>query len=180
MRQVEVSRTIVFDDPRRARGFFEALVADNIGVGHPEEIRAVFVPTKRGVRTKMPTQTRVFSPGTEVKMDLTYKHSRVKQYLKEERALRIETVINKASDIGILARLEHLPELVHRARDVNTRLHNTETEIGHKVFEKRGIEALEVTDEVSESAASVVFDEAENRLHTIKAIMVATLTGMDG
>ena len=59
-------------------------------------------------------------------------------------------------------------------------LHNTETEIGHKLFEKRGIEALEVTDEVFESAASVVFDEAENRLHTIKAIMVATLTGMDG
>jgi hypothetical protein len=122
MRQVEVSRTIVFDDPRRARGFFEALVADNIGVGRPEEIRAVFVPTKRGNRTSMPTQTRVFSPGTEVKMDFTFKHSRVKQYLKEGRALRIETVINKPSDIGILARLEHLPELVGRARDVNARL----------------------------------------------------------
>ena len=45
MRQVEVSRTIVFDDPRRARGFFEALVTDNVGVGRPEEVRAVFVPT---------------------------------------------------------------------------------------------------------------------------------------
>ena len=63
MRQVEVSRTIVFDDPRRARGFFEALVTDNIGMGRPEEVRAVFVPTKRGVRTSMPSQTRVFSPG---------------------------------------------------------------------------------------------------------------------
>lgn len=58
--------------------------------------------------------------------------------------------------------------------------HDTETEIGHKLFEKRGLEALEVTDEVFESPASVVFDEAENRLHTIKAIMVATLTGVDG
>jgi hypothetical protein len=122
MRQVEVSRTIVFDEPRRARGFFEALVADNIGVGRPEEIRAVFVPTKRGNRTAMPSQTRVFSPGTEVKMDFTFKHSRVKQYLKEGRALRIETVVNKPSDIGILARLEHLPELIGRAREVNTRL----------------------------------------------------------
>ena len=63
MRQVEVSRTLVFDDPRRARGFFEALVADNIGVGRPEEIRAVFVPTKRGGRTALPSQTRVFAPG---------------------------------------------------------------------------------------------------------------------
>ncbi|MDA8311110.1 MAG: hypothetical protein M0Z46_10965 [Actinomycetota bacterium] len=122
MRQVEVSRTIVFDDPRRARGFFEALVADNIGVGRPEEIGAVFVPTNRGARTKMPSQTRVFSPGTEVKMDFTFKHSRVKQYLKEGRALRIETVVNKPSDIGILARLEHLPELIGRARAVNARL----------------------------------------------------------
>jgi hypothetical protein len=122
VRQVEVSRTIVFDDPRRARGFFEGLVADNIGVGRPEEIRAVFVPTKRGVRTSMPSQTRVFSPGTEVKMDFTYKHSRVKQYLKEGRALRIETVVNKPKDIGILARLEHLPELIGRARAINARL----------------------------------------------------------
>jgi len=55
-------------------------------------------------------------------MDFAYKHSRVKQYLKEGRALRIETVINKPSDIGILARLEHLPELIAKARGVNARL----------------------------------------------------------
>ncbi len=122
MRQVEVSRTLVFDDPRRARGFFEALVTDNVGVGRPEEIRAVFVASKRGVRTPMPSQTRVFSPGTEVKIDFSFKHSRVKQYLKEGRALRIETVINKPKDLGVLARLEHLPELVDKARQVNDRL----------------------------------------------------------
>ena len=55
-------------------------------------------------------------------MDFSYKHSRVKQYLKEGRALRIETVINKPADIGVLARLEHLPELVDKARQVNDRL----------------------------------------------------------
>ena len=42
MRQVEISRTLVLDDPRRARGFFEALVADNIGIGRPEEVSLVF------------------------------------------------------------------------------------------------------------------------------------------
>jgi hypothetical protein len=42
MRQVETSRTLVFDDPRRARGFFEALVADNVGIGRPEEVFMVF------------------------------------------------------------------------------------------------------------------------------------------
>jgi hypothetical protein len=122
MRQVEVSRTLVFDDPRRARGFFEALVADNIGIGRPEQVRAVFIPTRRGARTQLPSQTRVFSPGTDVHVDFSYKHSRIKQYLKEGRALRIETVINKPSDIGVLARLEHLPELIAKARQINDRL----------------------------------------------------------
>jgi ornithine carbamoyltransferase len=54
--------------------------------------------------------------------------------------------------------------------------HNTDTEVGKEIFEKFGMESLEVT-EVFESPASVVFDEAENRLHTIKAVMVATFAG---
>jgi ornithine carbamoyltransferase len=53
--------------------------------------------------------------------------------------------------------------------------HNTDTQVGKELYEKYGLEALEVTEEVFESPASVVFDEAENRLHTIKAVMVATL-----
>ena len=53
--------------------------------------------------------------------------------------------------------------------------HNTETQVGKEIFEKFGMNALEVTEDVFESPASLVFDEAENRLHTIKAVMVATL-----
>lgn len=53
--------------------------------------------------------------------------------------------------------------------------HNLETEIGREVFEKFGMDGLEVTEDVFESKHSIVFDEAENRLHTIKAVMVATL-----
>src|SRR6478752_87958 len=53
--------------------------------------------------------------------------------------------------------------------------HNTETEVGKEIFDKFGMESLEVTEEVFESPASLVWDEAENRLHTIKAVMVATL-----
>jgi ornithine carbamoyltransferase len=55
--------------------------------------------------------------------------------------------------------------------------HNTDTEVGKEIFEKFGMESLEVTEEVFESPASLVFDEAENRMHTIKAVMVATLAG---
>jgi ornithine carbamoyltransferase len=54
-------------------------------------------------------------------------------------------------------------------------LHNRDTQIGQRIYAKRGLDALEVTDEVFESPASVVFDEAENRMHTIKALMIATL-----
>lgn len=53
--------------------------------------------------------------------------------------------------------------------------HNRETKIGEEIYQQFGIEAMEVTDEVFESEASIVFDQAENRLHTIKAVMVATL-----
>ena len=53
--------------------------------------------------------------------------------------------------------------------------HNRETGIGEKIFASYGLPAMEVTDEVFESPASLVFEEAENRMHTIKAVMVATL-----
>ncbi|HKJ79961.1 MAG TPA: ornithine carbamoyltransferase [Prolixibacteraceae bacterium] len=53
--------------------------------------------------------------------------------------------------------------------------HNRDTKVGEEIYQKFGIESMEVTDEVFESEASVIFDQAENRLHTIKAVMVATL-----
>jgi ornithine carbamoyltransferase len=53
--------------------------------------------------------------------------------------------------------------------------HNTETQVGKEIYEKFGLPALEVTEDVFESPASLVWDEAENRMHTIKAVMVATL-----
>jgi ornithine carbamoyltransferase len=53
--------------------------------------------------------------------------------------------------------------------------HNRETKVGEEIFEKYGLNGLEVTDEVFESEHSIVWDQAENRMHTIKAVMVATL-----
>ncbi|MFW9339240.1 ornithine carbamoyltransferase subunit F, partial [Glaesserella parasuis] len=55
--------------------------------------------------------------------------------------------------------------------------HDDQTLVGKEITEKYGMNGLEVTDEVFESEASIVFDEAENRMHTIKAVMVATLAG---
>ena len=53
--------------------------------------------------------------------------------------------------------------------------HNRDTKAGEEVYQKFGMDGVEVTEEVFESPASIVFDEAENRMHTIKAVMVATL-----
>ncbi len=127
MRQVETSRTLVFDAPRHARGFFEALVADNLDIGRPELIELIF---KRGQRRGRPAageyKTKIVTYGTEVNVNAFYRHSRIKQYLKDGRALRIETVINDPGDLGCLRRLQHLDELQTRARAVNTALLDTE------------------------------------------------------
>ena len=55
--------------------------------------------------------------------------------------------------------------------------HNRETKIGEEIFQKYGLEAMEVSEDVFESDAAIVFDQAENRMHTIKAVLVATLGG---
>jgi hypothetical protein len=121
MRQVEVSRTLVLDAPRRARTFFEALVADNIGIGRPAVVSMLFA--RRVQRnTQSIFRTRVFTEGTQVRIDFTYKHCRVKLYLKEGRALRIETVVNDPDDLDILKGIAHLPEVQRTARQINTRV----------------------------------------------------------
>jgi ornithine carbamoyltransferase len=53
--------------------------------------------------------------------------------------------------------------------------HNLETELGRQIMEKFGLDAMEVTDEVFESPAGIQFEQAENRVHSIKALLVATL-----
>ena len=104
MRQVEVSRTMVFDAPRRARGFFEAVVADNIDIGRPDELKVIFNRQIRST-TRSEFATRVVTRGTDVTINAFYKHSLIKEYLKEGRALRIETVVNSPTDLGVQRRL---------------------------------------------------------------------------
>jgi hypothetical protein len=126
MRQVEVSRTLVFDAPRRARAFFEALIADNLDIGRPANVEIIF-----GRRIRRDTQgifrtaidRPVIGPDTGgVVLNLFYKHSRIKQYLKDGRAMRIETVINAPRDLGCNARLPNLEALQAKARAANHRI----------------------------------------------------------
>lgn len=121
LRQVEVSRTVVFDAPRRARAFFEATVADNLDMGRPDEVQLIF--GRRVQRnTKGTFSTKVVTRGVDVTVNVFYRHSRIKEYLKEGRALRIETVVNSPDDLGCQRRLRNLPELQAKARAANRRL----------------------------------------------------------
>jgi hypothetical protein len=124
------SRTIVFTQPRHARGFFEALVADNLDIGRPDQIELIFSrhPVRRGrpPSAQQVFKTSVVTRGVEVTVNALYKHSRIKQYLKDGRALRVETVINDTHDLGCQRRLHNLPELQGKARAANRRLLDTE------------------------------------------------------
>ena len=120
MRQVEVSRTLVFDDPRRAR-----LLR---GARHRQHRHRP--PRGDGGRLRPPgaeDDPRALPHPHLLARQRGQARRRLqalplKQYLKEGRALRIEAVINKPADLGVLARLQHLPELVAKARQVNNRL----------------------------------------------------------
>lgn len=126
MRQIEVSRTLVFDAPRHVRSFAETLVRDNLGIGRPDEVQLIFKGRieRRGRPPKTPPtfKTKVVTRGTDVAVNIFYKHSRIKQYLKEGRAWRIETVINSPDDIDVKRRLQHLPELIAKCREANRRI----------------------------------------------------------
>src|SRR5437588_1645161 len=99
MRQVETSRTLVFDGDCHARAFFEALLCENMDLGRPENVELLF---RRGERRGQPAappagggfRTTIDRYCHMVTINVFYKNSRVKQYLKDGLALRIETVIN--------------------------------------------------------------------------------------
>jgi hypothetical protein len=129
MRQIETSRTLVFDTPGHARGFFEALVADNLDLGRPDSVELIFTgPRRPGRRPTLDClpKTKVVTRDTDVTINVFFKHSRIKQYLKDGRALRIETVTNSPNDLRCQRRLRNLDQLQAKAREVNARLLATE------------------------------------------------------
>jgi hypothetical protein len=129
MAQVEVSRTIVFTQPRYARSFFEALVTDNLDLGRPDTVEIIFgrrIVSGPQRATRGTFKTKVITRGTDITINAFYRHSRIKQYLKDGRALRIETVINSPTDLRIGRRIACLTELQDTARAINTRLLDTE------------------------------------------------------
>ena len=97
--QLEVSLTQVFDRPLRGRQFFEEVIRDNLDQGRPDRIQLLF-ERKVTKRTPGRFRTRVIQHGVHPSLHIHYKKSHVKQYFKENRALRTETTINDPKDFA--------------------------------------------------------------------------------
>jgi len=123
--QAEFSLTQVLDRPLSGRVFFEDLIRENLDLGRPDRVALIF-DRRVHTRGKHPTpsrwRTRVLTEGVIPSLHVDYKHSKIKQYHKEGRALRTETTINDTRDFGIRKRLEHLPELAEIGFAANRRL----------------------------------------------------------
>jgi len=132
MRQVETSRTLVFDEDCHARAFFEALLCENMDLGRPENVELLFRRGQRlGGYSRTPPgggfKTKIDRYCDLVTLNVFYKSSRLKQYLKDGVALRIETVVNSPKDLLCNRMIANLPELQAKARAINARLMETET-----------------------------------------------------
>ena len=119
--QAEFSLTQVLDRPLTGRVFFEEVIREHLDLGRPDQVQLIF---DRRVTRRTPGRfrTRVITDGVIPSLHVDYKHSRIKQYHKEGRALRTETTINDTRDFGIGKRLTNLPALRQVGFGANRRL----------------------------------------------------------
>ena len=108
VRQVELSDTRVFDRPAAGRAWFEQTIRDQLDLGRPDKVQIIF-DRKITSRTPGRFQTKVITKGVEPVIQAHYKHSKVKQYFKEGRALRTETTVNDPYDFGVKRTLNATP-----------------------------------------------------------------------
>jgi hypothetical protein len=123
--QAEFSLTQVLDRPVTGRVFFEQVIRDNLDAGRPDQVSLIFDRRLiHGRRRSTPGQlrTRVITEGVTPSLHIDYKHTKIKQYHKEGRALRTETTINDTGDFQIRKGLTNLPALREVGFSANRRL----------------------------------------------------------
>ena len=108
--QAEFALTQVLDRPVQGRVLFEEIIRENVDLGRPDHVQLIF---DRRVTKRTPSRyrTRVITEGVTPSLHVDYKHSRIKQYHKEGRALRTETVVNDTYDFDVGRRLKNLEAL---------------------------------------------------------------------
>jgi hypothetical protein len=111
----------VLDRPLCGRVFFERVIRDNIDLGRPKNVQLIF---DRRVQKNTPSRfrTRVMTQGVVPSLWVDYKSSTIKQYFKQQRAIRTETTVNNTRDFGIGRKIENLPALRKMAFAANRRL----------------------------------------------------------
>jgi hypothetical protein len=119
--QAEFSLTQVLDRPVHGRLFFEQVIRENLDLGRPDEVQLIF---NRKIIRKTPGRfrTRVVTQDVTPSLNVYYKNTRIKQYHKENRALRTETTINNSYDFYVGKRLHNLPKLREIGFAANRRL----------------------------------------------------------
>jgi hypothetical protein len=119
--QMEVSRTQVFRDPEQGWALVENLIRDNLDLGRPDRVSLIF---ERKVTKATPGEfhTRVLREGVQPTLRIHYKHSALKQYLKEGRGLRTEMMFNNTQDFGLTRGLKNFSTLFDMGRHFNNRL----------------------------------------------------------
>lgn len=119
--QAEFALTGVVDRPQSGRLFFERVIKDNIDLGRPKNVQAIF--DRRVIKTTPSRfRTRVITQGVVPSLWVDYKSTTIKQYFKQGRAIRTETTVNNTRDFGIGRRIENLPALRDVAFSANRRL----------------------------------------------------------
>ena len=121
MLQTEFSLTQVFDRPVAGRIFFEQVIREHLDLGRPDYIQLIFSRSQPR-RSTSRFRTRVITEDVIPSLHIDYKHTRIKQYFKEGRALRTETTINANDDFGIGRALHNLPALREVGFTANRRL----------------------------------------------------------
>lgn len=119
--QAEFALTQVLDRPLSGRIFFERVIRDNIDLGRPKNVQLIF---DRRIQKNTPSRfrTRVMTQGVVPSLWVDYKSSTIKQYFKQQRAIRTETTVNNTRDFGIGRKIENLTALRKMAFTANRRL----------------------------------------------------------
>jgi hypothetical protein len=138
--QAEFARTQVFDRPLSGRHLFEEVIRENLDLGRPEKVSLIF---NRRITKRTPGRfrTRVITHGVIPSLHISYKSAKIKQYFKEDRALRTETTINNTRDFAIGRRLENLPALRAIGFAANRRVLDVEKisqdcQLGEETFDR--------------------------------------------